>query len=376
MFKVTKKSKKTQARQGLLQTAHGTIKTPFFMPVATYGAIKGVDSQDLREHLDPEIILSNTYHLWMRPGLEVLKKFGGLHEFMGWKRPILTDSGGYQVFSLSKMRKITDRGVSFLDPATGTREVLTPEKAIKIQQVIGSDVMMALDECPAYPCTKRQAQAAVDRTTKWAQRCLDEHSKVRRGESRPAQLLFGICQGSTYPDLRERSAREISAMGFDGVAIGGVAVGEPRKYFIRAVREAIPHIPAAKPRYLMGLGKPEEIVAAVNEGVDMFDCVIPTRNARHGYLYVFSGSRPGRNTPRRVPTRGRSFYKTMNIGKAVFQKDAKPIDPNCKCYTCQRYSRAYLHHLYKTKETLAYRLLTMHNLHFYLELMRKIRKSI
>ena len=432
MFQLKKKNK-TGKRVGRLETCHGGIDTPFFLPIATKGAVKSLAPEDLRA-LGAQIILGNTYHLWLRPGTEIIKKSNDLHGFMNWPGPILTDSGGYQIFSLenkvksqkSKVKntnqnlkindnefatsvKITDEGAEFRDPIDGKKYFLTPEKSIEIQLALGSDIIMVLDECLAFPCFYEQAEAAVKRTTDWAKRgkeyFLKRHpespvggegskkdSSLRlrsvqndKGKvSRP--LLFGIIQGSVYKNLRERSARELLAIGFDGYAIGGVAVGEPRKYLKTVLGATLPLLPENKPRYLMGLGRPEEIVSAVNSGIDMFDCVIPTREARHGKLYVYKNMslrlcRGGGSNPAGSPRSLRSlamtssgFYQTLQITNAKFAKDFKPIDAKCSCYTCQNYSRAYLHHLFKVGEPLSLRLATIHNLKFYLGLMESLRK--
>ena len=382
------------------------------MPIATKGAVKSLTPEDLKE-LGANLVLGNTYHLWLRPGTAVIKRAGGLHNFMNWSGPILTDSGGYQVFSLGEkvgsvnafqkhkifpseknftrqasslvpplrdtvparrpehfekaptsqrvgFVKITDKGVEFRDPIDGKKHFLTPEKSIDIQLALDSDIIMVLDECPPYPSTKEQMAAAVKRTTEWAVRCKKYfNKKVGRRKQRP--LLFGIVQGGIYKDLRQRSARELLEIGFDGYAIGGVAVGEPRQYLEEVLKAVIPLLPKNKPRYLMGLGKPEEIMAAVNFGIDMFDCVIPTREARHGRLYI-SASHQQR------------FYDMIQIANRKFAKDFKPVDYGCQCYLCKNYSRAYLSHLFKTSEPLALRLASIHNLKFYFGLMEKLRK--
>ncbi len=355
-FKVLKKSKKTAARYGSLTLAHGQISTPAFMPIATKGAVKNLIVEELRA-LGAEIILSNTYHLWLRPGLEILKKAGGLHRFMRWSGPILTDSGGYQVFSLTKFRQLSKEGVKFRDPLNGELRMLTPELAMHIQQVIGSDIMMVLDECPPYPSSKEYAEKSLALTLAWAQRC-----KSSRG--RKKQLLFGIIQGGTYPDLRRLSAQELVKLNFDGYAHGGLAVGEPPAKMYQMIKVATPYLPPAKPRYLMGVGLPEQILRAVSLGVDMFDCVIPTREARHGRLYLVKGERLVKN--------GRCYYTTINITAAKFAQDQQSINQA----NLKEYSRAYLHHLFRTNEPLAMRLATLNNLYFYLRLMREIREQI
>jgi len=427
MLKILKKSNKTSRRVGELGTRRGVIKTPFFMPIATKGAVKSLAPEDLKS-LGAQIILGNTYHLWLRPGTDIIKKAGDLHKFMNWAGPILTDSGGYQVFSLGEkicsagasqnhkispseenfirqtsslsagggtvparrperfdespaslqsggFVKISDEGVEFRDPVNGDKYFLTPEKSIEIQLALGSDIIMVLDECPAFPCTHEQAEMAVKRTTDWAKRCkkyFDLKTKNYKLKTKKP-LLFGIVQGGIYKDLRQRSARELLEIGFDGYAIGGVAVGEPRKYLATVLEAAMPLLPEDKPRYLMGLGKPEEIVSAVNAGIDMFDCVIPTREARHGRLYI-KNSKSQIPISKKIPNpKSQKFYQTLQIANAKFAKDFSPINKKCSCYTCQNYTRAYLHHLFKVGEPLSLRLATIHNLKFYLGLMESLR---
>lgn len=368
MFKIIKQNK--GRRIGESETRKGIVKTPVFMPIATKGAVKSLTADDLK-NLGAELILGNTYHLWLRPGLDIIKKAGGLHGFMNWPGPILTDSGGYQVFSLGEKIKnnggksavkILDKGVEFQDPFDGKKYFLTPERSIDIQLALGSDIIMVLDECLPYPAKKEQVERAVKRTTEWALRCR-KHFDKKTKNVKQKPLLFGIVQGGVYKDLRERSAKELLEIGFDGYAIGGVAVGEPRKYLWDVLEYSLPFLPKDKPRYLMGLGRPEEIAGAVNAGIDMFDCVIPTREARHGRLYRFKSAKIS----------GKKFYETTQITNSKFAKDFSPIDKNCSCYTCKNYSRAYLYHLFKTGEPLAQRLATLHNLEFYLGLMRKLR---
>ncbi|MBN1779232.1 MAG: tRNA guanosine(34) transglycosylase Tgt [Candidatus Buchananbacteria bacterium] len=357
-FKILKKSKLSQARLSKLKTAHGIINAPFFMPIATRGAVKNLTVEEIKD-LKAEIILSNTYHLLLRPGVALMKKYGGLHQFMRWSAPILTDSGGFQVFSLAKHRKITPQGVYFSDPQNGQKYYLTPQKAIQIQKAIGSDIMMVLDECPPYPVTEKYADESLELTTKWAALCKKEHQKKPN-----SQLLFAIVQGSTFKDLRIKSAKQLTAIGFDGYAIGGVAVGEPREKMKEVLNWTIPELPADKPRYLMGLGRPEEIVEAVKGGVDMFDCVIPTREARHGRLYIWKSQISN--------LKSQVFYRTININNAKFAKDLSSINNS----NLKSYSKAYLHHLFKTNETLGMRLATLNNLNFYLTLMAEIRNNI
>ena len=366
MFKVIKKSKHSKARLTLLKTPHGNIRGPFFMPIATYGAVKNLTPEELKE-LGAEIILSNTYHTYFRPGLEIIKKAKGLHNFMNWPGPILTDSGGYQVFSLSKHLKIDDAGVRFSDPISGQKIYLTPEQAIKIQNDLGSDIWMVLDVCPAYPAIEDKVAEAVRLTSSWADKSLTAAKKALSKRAPGKQsLVFGIIQGGVYQKLRERSASEITALNFDGYAIGGVAVGEPRKYLKSVLKWVMHVLPENKPRYLMGLGKPEEIVEATKQGIDMFDCVIPTREARHGKLYCWNNKSGIMNYAMK------NFYQAINIKNAKFAKDLSPINNT----NLKHFSKAYLHHLFKINEPLGMRLATLNNLNFYLGLMKKIQISI
>ena len=357
-FKITKRSNSTLARRGVLTTQHGKIQTPFFMPIATKGAVKTLVGEEL-ESLNTQIILSNTYHMMLRPGEKLMKQVGGLHKYMNWSGPILTDSGGYQVFSLSKIRKIKPAGVEFQSHIDGTKFFLTPAKSIKIQETIGSDIMMVLDVCPPYPAKKNEVEQAVEITTNWARESKQSHSKK--------SLLFGIVQGGVHKDLREKSAQELIGIGFDGYAVGGLAVGEPNKYMYDVLDYTTPLLPKDKPRYLMGVGKPDNIVESVKRGIDMFDCVIPTRNARHGMLYTWKNKNVFKS---------KEFYQEVRIKNAKYFNDFKPVDKLCDCYTCKNYSRSYLHHLFRTEEPLALRLATIHNLKFYLDLMHEIRKQI
>ncbi|MFA6253389.1 MAG: tRNA guanosine(34) transglycosylase Tgt [Patescibacteria group bacterium] len=370
MFDLLKTSKKSQARLGILHTAHGQIQTPFFMPIATKAAIKSLEVPEVKE-LGAEIILSNTYHNYLRPGLVVIKKFGGLHKFMNCDLPILTDSGGYQVFSLSKMRQIKGDNITFTSYLDGSKHILNPKKVIDIQVALGSDIMMVLDECVGLPAERQDIVNALVRTSRWAGQALAYKKKLEQKNSTiKKQLLFGIVQGGDQKDLRQRSAKEITSLAFDGFAIGGLAVGESNKIMYQIVKYTAPLLPENRPRYLMGVGYPENIIEAVKSGVDMFDCVIPTREARHGKLYIWSSSFPRRRESR-VPFSG-SFYKTINITNAKFAKDTSPINDQ----VLKNYSKAYLHHLFKTQEPLALKLATMNNVHFYLELMKKIRMAI
>ncbi len=369
-FGIIKKSKISKARLSELRTAHGIIHGPFFMTIATRGAVKNV-SVDEMKHLGAEIILSNTYHLLLRPGVALMKKYNGLHNFMNWNGPILTDSGGYQVFSLGKHRKITEQGVRFNDPQNGNSYFLSPESAIRIQNIIGSDIMMSLDECPPYPASESYAKESLMRTTRWAMRCKKEIAKIKKNNTKARKrLLFGIIQGSVYENLRKESARAITKLNLDGYAIGGVAVGEPREAMKQVLHWVIPILPENKPRYLMGLGKPDEIVYATKEGIDMFDCVIPTREARHGRLYIWD-EKVTLQSWLKNPNK-KNFYYTIDIGKSKFSQDLSPINKD----GLAMYSKAYLHHLFRTNEGLGLRLASLHNISFYLELMKKIRSCI
>ena len=350
-----------RARAGVLSTAHGDVETPAFMPVGTQGAVKGVTHRDL-DSLGAEILLSNTYHLYLRPGDDLIARRGGLHRFIGWTKPILTDSGGYQVFSLSERRTITEEGARFRSHLDGSEHLLTPEKAADIQSQLGSDISMVLDECLALPADVPAVRASMQRTLRWACRARDRFLALRDGlvpgviSTNPGQAQFGIVQGGVHPDLREESATQTVEVGFEAYAIGGLSVGEPPAVMYDVVDHTTPFLPADRPRYLMGVGTPEDIVEAVARGVDMFDCVLPTRNARNGQLFT---------------SRGR-----INIKNARHAEDDGPIDPECSCYTCRTFSRAYLRHLYLANEINAATLNTLHNLHFYLDTLRRIRESL
>ncbi|MFH1610612.1 MAG: tRNA guanosine(34) transglycosylase Tgt [Patescibacteria group bacterium] len=361
MFKINKKSKKSKARLGELKTIHGKIKTPFFMPIATKGSVKSLSSD---EFLDSQIILSNTYHLYLQPGLKVLKKFKGLHNFMNWQGPILTDSGGYQVFSLSErtrngksLRKISKKGVEFKSFLDGSKHMFTPEKVQEIQDIIGSDIKMVLDVCSPHPCSKRQAEKDMELTHLWAEKSLEYHRKKSKNDN----LLFGIVQGSVYKDLRIKSAKFLSNLDFDGLAIGGLAVGESNDLMYKVLKYTLPEIPENISRYLMGVGKPENIIESVKQGIDMFDCVIPTREARHGRLYRFKNN-------------GLSgkFYEVININNAKYKESKESINKN----NVKEYSLGYLHHLFKAQEPLVLRLASLNNIKFYLDLMEKVRQKI
>lgn len=339
-----------QARRGEITTAHGVIQTPIFMPVGTYGTVKGMTPRDLNE-ISAQIILGNTFHLWMRPGLDIMAKFGGLHQFMGWKGPILTDSGGFQVFSLGAMRKIKEEGVHFRSPVNGDKLFLTPEESMRIQTVLNSDIVMIFDECTPYPATHTEARVSMEMSMRWARRSRDSFDELGNTNG-----LFGIVQGGMYEDLRDISLEGLEQIGFDGYAIGGLSVGEPKDDMQRILAHTAPRLPQQKPRYLMGVGTPEDLVNAVGQGIDMFDCVMPTRNARNGWLFTRTGD--------------------IRIRNAKFRNDESPLDATCTCYTCQNFSRAYLHHLDRSKEILGAHLNTMHNLHYYLDLMREMREAI
>ena len=347
-FSLEHTDSRSRARRGRVKTAHGEIRTPAFMPVGTQGTVKSLTPEDLRE-LGAEVILANTYHLYLRPGHERIRRLGGLHRFMHWEYPILTDSGGYQVFSLGELRKISAEGVSFRSHLDGSSHFLTPESAVEIQEALGSDIAMCLDECTPYPVTHEQARQSLELTRDWARRCRRVH---RTGE----QALFGIVQGSIFQDLRRESAEAILEIGFDGYALGGLSVGEPPDQRLEVIETTLPLLPADRPRYLMGLGTPEDLVEGAARGADLFDCVLPTRNARNGMLFT---------------RRGRVIIKN-----AVHADDPRPVDPDCACYTCRNYSRAYLRHLYLARELLSYRLNTWHNLFYFMELMREIRQAV
>jgi len=384
---VFQKSSKTAGRRGFLQTKSGKIQTPFFMPIATRGAVKMIEPEEV-SGLGYEIILSNTYHLWRKPGEKVIKKAGGLGQFMHWPGPILTDSGGYQAFSLGVRAqtrfgingvKITDEGVYFADPENGEKLFLSPEKAIEIQLTLGVDILMCLDECPPYSANKKQIKKAIQRTTSWAQRSLEFFQKKTQNipeAKRP--LLFAIIQGGIYQDLREQSAQELTKLDFDGFAVGGVAVGEPREKLPEILDWVLPILPTNKPRYLMGLGRPEELVLAISRGVDMFDCVIPTREGRHGRFLVWQ-----KEAKKKIAQimQGESFsknkfYQQENISSEKNKFDQNSLDKKCNCPVCQKFSRSYLRHLFSVKETLGMKSVALHNLFFYKELVERIRENI
>ena len=375
MFELLSQDPKSKARHGRLTTAHGIVETPAFMPVGTQGSVKAMSPRELQE-LHAQIILGNTYHLFVRPGIDVIRHFGGLHRFMNWNGPILTDSGGYQIFSLAKLRKISEEGVRFQNHVDGTPAFISPEMAMEIQAALGSDIAMVLDECPPWPCQRDYAAKSLEMTTRWAKRCkaisdrglriadwnedqaqTSEQSALRNPKSEiRRQLLFGIVQGATFEDLRQQSAQALVDIGFDGYAIGGVSVGEPEEEMFRAVESSEPSLPADKPRYAMGLGTPPQLLEMIARGIDMFDCVLPTRLARNGTAFTAIG--------------------TLNLKNAQFATDKRPIEENCICPPCREFTRGYIRHLIKAEEILGLRLITIHNLHFYLDLMRQARAKI
>lgn len=339
-----------RARRGRLVFERGTVETPAFMPVGTYGTVKGMTPEEVRA-TGADILLGNTFHLWLRPGEEIMRKHGDLHDFMNWQRPILTDSGGFQVFSLGKIRKITEEGVHFRSPINGEKIFLSPEKSMQIQHALGSDVVMIFDECTPFPATHDEARISMQMSARWAKRSRNEFDNLKNPNS-----LFGIIQGGIYEDLRDESLEKLVDIGFDGYAVGGLAVGEPKADMHRILEHVCPKIPADKPRYLMGVGKPEDLVEGVRRGIDMFDCVMPTRNARNGHLFTSEG--------------------VIKIRNAKHRDDTTPLDPECDCYTCKNYTRAYLYHLDKCNEILGARLNTIHNLRYYQRLMEGLRSAI
>lgn len=339
------------ARAGALATSHGTIQTPVFMPVGTQATVKALSPEELKD-AGTQVILGNTYHLYLRPGCDIIGRFDGLHRFMHWDRPILTDSGGFQVFSLAKLRKLTEEGYSFQSHIDGSRHMFTPEKSIEVQICLNSDILMCLDQCLAHPATHDQALKALELTTRWARRCKTCWQVQADGRNH----LFGIVQGGMYTDLRKRSAEEIIAIDFPGYAIGGLSVGEPKEMMMEMAAHTLPLLPKDRPRYIMGVGTPEDLVELVDLGADMFDCVMPTRNARNGQMFTDRG--------------------TINICNARFREDEGPVDPSCDCYTCRHYSLAYLRHLYTAREILAYRLNTIHNIHYYVSMLKAMRAAI
>jgi queuine tRNA-ribosyltransferase len=346
--KFTVRASDGAARAGTLSLAHGEVETPVFMPVGTYGAVKAMSPAELEQN-GTRIVLGNTFHLWLRPGLEAIAAHGGLHKFMGWSGPILTDSGGYQVFSLGDLRKISEEGVRFASPVNGDRLLLTPEESMRIQRVLNSDIVMVFDECTPYPSTEKETADSMRLSLRWAERS-------KRAHEGNANALFGIVQGGMFEALRDESLAGLESIGFDGCAIGGLSVGEPKREQRRIMRHTAEQLPADKPRYLMGVGTPEDICEAVASGIDMFDCVLPTRNARNGWLFTRFGD--------------------IKIRNARYRDDARPLDDGCACYTCAHFSRGYLHHLQKINEILGARLNTLHNLHYYQTLMRELRGAV
>ncbi len=348
-YELIKKDTRTKARRGRVTTPHGIIETPVFMPVGTAATVKAMRPEEIKE-MGAEIILSNTYHLYLRPGHEVVKAAEGLHKFMNWDKPILTDSGGFQVFSLGAMRKIREEGVEFRSHIDGSKHMLSPEKSMEIQNALGSDIIMAFDECTPYPADRKYVKDSMERTTRWLKRCKEYHKDTER------QSLFGIMQGGMYKDLRKESAKQIVELDLPGYAIGGLSVGEPKEIMYDIMDECVDYLPADKPRYLMGVGSPDCLFEGVERGIDMFDCVLPTRIARHGMAMTSHGR--------------------VNIKNAKFERDFTPLDPECDCYTCRNYSKAYLRHLFKADEILSSMLMTNHNLHFLVKTMEGIRQSI
>lgn len=348
-YELLHKCKQTGARRGVIHTPHGDIQTPVFMPVGTQATVKAMTPEELKE-VNAQIILSNTYHLFLRPGQDLVKEAGGLHKFMNWNRPILTDSGGFQVFSLGQLRKITEEGVEFQSHLDGSKKFLSPEKAMEVENALGADIMMAFDECCPYPSTYEYTKKSMERTSRWAKRCKDAHKNYEK------QALFGIIQGGFYKDLREKSAEALIGLDFPGYAIGGISVGEPKEKFLEVLRYTTPLMPENKPRYLMGVGTPDYLIEAAMAGIDMCDCVLPTRIARHGTALTSQGKIVVRN--------------------ATYEHDFTRLDSECDCYTCKNYTRAYIRHLVKTNEILGIRLLSIHNIKFLTNLMDKVRIEI
>ena len=350
-FNVIAESETSRARAGLLQTAHGDVETPVFMPVGTRGSVKSVSPEELLA-AGARIILGNTYHLYLRPGHEVIHRFAGLHRFMHWDGPILTDSGGFQVFSLAKLAKISDEGVTFQSHLDGSSHLLTPSKVIDIQNYLGADIMMCLDDCIQYPASREDTMAALEMTIKWADECKKAWQETRKADN----ALFGIVQGGMFKDLREQSAEALMKIDFPGYAVGGLSVGEPADLMLEMADCTLPKLPETKPRYIMGVGTLGNIIELVALGADMFDCVLPTRNARNGQMFTQHG--------------------TVNISNAQYKEDPEPLEPGCECYTCRHYSRAYLRHLYMARELLSYRLNTIHNIYHFIRFMKQVRKAI
>ncbi|MFM1807130.1 MAG: hypothetical protein RL212_1389 [Pseudomonadota bacterium] len=354
-FELIKKDTRTHARRGRVNLPHGSVETPIFMPVGTYGTVKGMTPRDLEE-AQAQIILGNTFHLWLRPGLDVISKHHGLHDFMGWKKPILTDSGGFQVFSLGALRKITEEGVAFASPVNGDKLFMSPEISMEIQAVLNSDIAMQFDECTPYETNgvrtdEKTVRQSLELSLRWGERSIQRFRELETGNA-----LFGIVQGGMFENLREVSLAGVREQDFDGIAIGGLSVGEPKPEFERILAHIAPQLPPEKPHYLMGVGTPEDLVLGVSQGIDMFDCVMPTRNARNGWLFTRFGD--------------------LKLRNATFKEDTRPLDPTCTCYTCRNFSRSYLHHLQKANEILGSQLNTIHNIHYYLNLMSEIRAAL
>ncbi len=354
-FELIKKDPRTHARRGRVNLPHGTVETPIFMPVGTYGTVKGMTPRDLEE-AQAQIILGNTFHLWLRPGLDVIGKHHGLHDFMGWKKPILTDSGGFQVFSLGALRKITEEGVAFASPVNGDKLFMSPEISMEIQATLNSDIAMQFDECTPYEVNgvatdEKTVRESLELSLRWGARSHQRFKELETGNA-----LFGIVQGGMYEHLRDVSLAGVAEQGFDGIAIGGLSVGEPKPEFERILAHIAPQLPAEKPHYLMGVGTPEDLILGVSQGIDMFDCVMPTRNARNGWLFTRFGD--------------------LKLRNASFKEDTRPLDPTCTCYTCRNFSRSYLHHLQKASEILGSQLNTIHNVHYYLNLMKEVREAL
>ncbi|MEO0047731.1 MAG: hypothetical protein RLZZ410_690 [Pseudomonadota bacterium] len=354
-FELIKKDARTHARRGRVNLPHGSVETPIFMPVGTYGTVKGMTPRDLEE-AQAQIILGNTFHLWLRPGLDVISKHHGLHDFMGWKKPILTDSGGFQVFSLGALRKITEEGVAFASPVNGDKLFMSPEISMEIQAVLNSDIAMQFDECTPYETNgvrtdEKTVRQSLELSLRWGERSIQRFRELETGNA-----LFGIVQGGMFENLREVSLAGVREQDFDGIAIGGLSVGEPKPEFERILAHIAPQLPPEKPHYLMGVGTPEDLVLGVSQGIDMFDCVMPTRNARNGWLFTRFGD--------------------LKLRNATFKEDTRPLDPTCTCYTCRNFSRSYLHHLQKANEILGSQLNTIHNIHYYLNLMSEIRAAL
>lgn len=365
-FEIIKKDEHSRARTGVIHTAHGDVHTPYFNPIGTKGTVKSITSEELK-FWGAEMILANTYHLWQRPGDSLIYKAGGLHKFMNWKQAIFTDSGGYQVFSLTRMHSMDEKGVLFRFDLDGREALLTPERSVQIQTNLGSDICLILDDFPGYPFERERTEESVERTKRWAERAVTEFIRIMSKDNpvNSGQKLWGIVQGASFEDLRKRSAEQMRALDFPGYAIGGVAVGEPTDQMLQAVDYAIPFLEEGKPKHLLGVGTPFDIVQAVSRGCDSFDCVIPTREARHGKLYINDKSENGKES-----------YRTIDIRKLEFAEQFVPVDSDCDCYGCLNHTRAYIRHLFACDESLGVRLATMHNIKFYLNLMGKIRTAI